>query len=98
MSSVEKKITAADITRARDIEAMMNTAGWKHLEALLSNHVNQRTQNIFDPTPEGGVMASEHKKGVVWGLLFARDLPRNIVAATKDARTAAPNAEEGAAE
>jgi hypothetical protein len=84
-----KRTNAEDVTRARDIEAMMNTAGWKAYHSLLNGQVLERTQNLFEPTPDDAVMKSEHNKGVLYGLILARDLPSVIVQTAKDARRAA---------
>lgn len=69
--------------RAEAFEAMLKTPGWTMYQALLNAHVEQRTKNVFGPTPQGQENIAEHNKGVVYGLLFARDLPRTTVESTK---------------
>lgn len=91
--NVNKQI-AQDIARARNFEAMLNTEGWKQYVALINYHIQDRTKGLFDPTPEGQGAKHEHNKGVVWGLLFMRDLPQNTVASMKDARTPATDESE----
>ena len=91
-----RKNLSQDIARARDMEAMMNTEGWKQYCLLLNGQIEQRTASLFTPTPVGGRDAEQHNKGTVYGLLYARDLPVTIVKSMKDLRNHLSQDEEAA--
>jgi hypothetical protein len=73
-----------DIKRGRALELMMSTEGWRIYDHLINHHISLRTANLFDPTPSGGRDAEQHNKGAIYGLIFARDLPRVTVGAAKE--------------
>lgn len=79
-----RKYDLADIKRGRAFAAMMKTEGWGLYLELLNNLIGTRTQNLFEPTPNGGRDIEQHNKGAVFGLIMARDLPSVTVAAMKE--------------
>lgn len=78
------KLARADLKRARAIQDLLRLDGWKHIEEILNNHISRRTAELFEPTPAGGRDAEQHNKGAIWGLIYARDLPRAIVTAMEE--------------
>lgn len=72
-----------EIKRMRAFEAMTNTEGWKHYQALLNYEINTRAAAAFEPVELGAVLASEHKKGTIYGLIKARDIVAVSIAAVK---------------
>lgn len=82
------KVARGDVKRVRAIEDIVRLEGWKYFEELLNHHISKRTQELFEPTPPGGRDAEQHNKGAIWGLIYARDLPRVIIAAFEEERKA----------
>jgi hypothetical protein len=70
-----------DVERVRAFQIMVKSDGWQHYQELLNGKVAGLTQNIFDPPSEASTRVEDHKKGTIFGLLYARDLPSITIAA-----------------
>lgn len=82
-----------DIKTFKDIEAMINTPGWKVYEKFLQMHIGQKTTDMLTPLspivqpngqvimPDGvcHVLLGEAAKGAIIGLRLALDFPRATV-------------------
>lgn len=90
-----RKQTAEDVARARDIEAMMNTAGWKAYQKLINERIETLASGFFNPIQDSEALRQEHTKGLVYGLIMCRDWPSAIVKDAKEARTKSAAADEG---
>jgi hypothetical protein len=84
---------AREKRRARLFKEMMETEAWRLYEDLLNHHIGVRTQSVLDPTTPGGELPAEHNKGVAYGIIFCRDIPRVTVAAMKDTSASKPSEE-----
>lgn len=79
-----KKADVEDVKKARALQALTKMEGWIFYQAALNNLIADKTKNIFEPTPADGRDAEQHNKGVVYGLIVARDLPNVIVGAMRE--------------
>src|SRR5436190_23862619 len=75
----------SEIKRMRAFEALVNTEGWKHYQALLNYEINQRAAQAFEPVELSDVLALEHRKGTIYSIIRARDVVADNIAAVKEA-------------
>lgn len=75
-----------DKDRAERIKGLLKQPGWSDYQDLLNHHVGVRTQGMFEPLQtDNESLKQEHNKGVIYGLIFARDLLGVILMAQKEA-------------
>lgn len=92
----EQRATEAKLkAQANALDRLINYREWKVFEDLINAHINNRAQNVWGPTKAGEELVNEHNKGVVFGLLFARDLPAVTVNATKSLKVDKADDDEG---
>jgi hypothetical protein len=102
-SSEELKL----LKQAREIEATLNTEGWKIIKSIYEAQMHDRHVIIMSPGHDmdaslGGILdgatryaAFEHVKGAYNGLALALSLPQSILDEAKRLRESSPNEGEG---
>lgn len=78
------KANKVDKERAEAFSALVVSEGWKFYTELLNYNIAQRTSTLFEPLKSGERDSSEHNKGAVYALIYARDLPQTIVVAMEE--------------
>jgi hypothetical protein len=76
------KLDREDKARADTFEALVKTEGWQNFIVLLNRLIEDRAQQLLAPIEtEVGVYRQEFVKGVMNGLILARDIPSITIAA-----------------
>lgn len=83
-----------DRERAEAFGRLVATEAWQWYVELLNNNIGERTAMLLEPVEDGKHLASEHNKGTVYGLIYARDLLPHIIAVAKELKTSDPADEE----
>lgn len=84
MEPAEREQMRHDVKRIRAFKDLVRTDGWKFFQELLNNRVGEMTKDLFNKPLPGGERGEAYDKGLIYGLLWARDLPETTIAAFKD--------------
>ena len=79
-----RRANTIDKERAQALSVLVKSEVWKIYSDLLNAKIAERSATLLEPLKHGERDSSEHNKGAVYGLIYARDLPHTIVAAMKE--------------
>lgn len=79
-----QKANVEDIKTARALEQMLKSEGWEAYQRLLQSQIEQRQQAVLEPIGPGMRDASEHNKGALYGMIWARDIASVTVITIKE--------------
>lgn len=85
-----KRILREDRELAELFATFPRNEAWKRYQTLLDKMIQKRTGDLFEPILDGQQLAAEHNKGVIYGLILARDLPTATVNAMKQLANSDP--------
>lgn len=73
-----------DADRAEYFEVMVKTPGWAQYVAMLAQRIQEQADMLMVPaTKVDDIVGIEHTKGVLKGLIIARDLPTIAIEAAR---------------
>lgn len=86
MRRLGREADRADKKLAEAMQALLKHPAWLAFQALLTRRIEEGGQALLAPVMNVDMTyASEHIKGVMFGLLLARDLPAHILTQMKPA-------------
>lgn len=95
-----READATDRHRAQVFKSLVATPGWAEYVKLLDTRIQLFADTMMMPAGSvDGMIALEHVKGTMRGLILARDLPSVIIQAMdqylRDQRAAGPREDDG---
>lgn len=92
-----RAIAQKDRERAEGLEMLLKHPAWPLYVELLEAALERRGALLMEPLPANELNAverSEHNKGAMYGIAFAKDLPRVTVAMAQEQRKSEPASED----